>query len=267
LHIFWSFRIIIKRKLRAYQIVAVVITLLGVIPIGISESMEKAGGSSGLDEDGERWQMAVSILVLFASQLFCGIRDVVEEKVIQKQKISTEFVIFMEGVYGLGFSVIALIACNFIEINGRQFESLSETFDQVLTNNGLQMLLLGNIILTGIHNYSTTLITEKLSSLYNVLISQVRPMVSFFVSLTLYYLISGHEYGEKYSNWSLIKFVGFGMFIVAALIYSGNLRLPCKSCYPVDEVSESTSEAKAENQKTDSEESGSDITGAVINTV
>ena len=225
-------KFIVKRNLKIYQLAAIAITILGVIPIGIAEHMEKE--SPGNNKAQAQWHMLISICFLVVSQVFNGIGDVYEERVIQHEKLSAEFVVFMESLYGLAISLVVMVVSNFVIIDGRSFESSNDTMLAILGNFGLQGLLVANIVLTGIHNYSTTLITGRLSSLHNVLISQIRPMVSFFVSLIIYYCMT-KEYGEMFNAWSTLKFVGFGMFISAALLYNGNIKAPCKFCYPIND--------------------------------
>jgi Nucleotide-sugar transporter len=78
-----------KRPLKVYHWAAVAITILGVIPIGLAESMER---ECGQDKEQAMWLLGLSIGMIVLSEVIKGVRGVLEEKLIQVEKLSTESV-------------------------------------------------------------------------------------------------------------------------------------------------------------------------------
>lgn len=44
--------------------------------------------------------------------------------------------------------------------------------------------------------------------------------------------------------------VGFALFILAALLYNGNVKAPCDACYPVDEKRNVVAEVEVKSRST-----------------
>ena len=224
-------KFLVGRSQKAYQWLAVAITIVALVPIGLAESAEKKKSSD--DPIDVKTMISLGLLVL--SEVTKGIRYVYEEKLIKLEKMSTEFVVFMESVVGLFICVFIVIAVHFIPSgNGQPVEDAYETYVYIKSSVPLQIMLVANIILCGVHHYTTTLITEYLSSVHSVLISQLRPIVTFVVCVGIYY-ITGHKSGEAITAWTALKVFGFALSVLAALLYNGNVRAPCDSCYPIED--------------------------------
>ena len=224
-------KVLVGRSQKAYQWLAVAITLMALVPIGLAESAEKKKSSdSPIDV-----MTMVSLGLIVLSEITKGVRYVYEEKLIKLEKMSTEFVVFMESVVGLIVCIFIVIAVNFIPgTDGKPVEDAYETWVFLKNSVPLQVMLVLNIFLCGIHHYTTTLITEYLSSVHSVLISQLRPIVTFVVCVLIHYT-SGHKSGEEITPWTSLKVFGFALSILAALLYNGNVRAPCDSCYPIED--------------------------------
>lgn len=236
----------VGRSQRAYQWLAVAITIMGLVPVGMAESAESKKESGPVDV-----RALISVGLIVICEFLKGIRYVYEEKLIKIEKISSEFLVFMESVIGLVVAIIVMIAVNYIPLgeNGGPKESLAETWAMLYGSTAIQVLLAINIVLVGVHNYSTTLITQYTSSVFNVLISQFRALVTFIASVLVHYCYDP-LFGEEFTVYTPLKFVGYVMFIVAALLYNGNVRAPCDSCYPIDERSHASNEVEVKSRST-----------------
>jgi hypothetical protein len=235
-------KFLVGRAQKRYQWLAVGITMIGLIPVGMSESHGKSRAA-------DFTKTIISIGLIVVSEILKGIRYVYEEKLIKLEKISSEFLVFMESIIGLFIASIVLISVNYMETDGNPRESLAVTWSQISSNLALQLMLPANILLVGTHNYATTLITEHLSSIHNVLISQFRTIVSFAVCVMIHYWISPN-YGEDINLFTPLKVLGFGLFIYAALLYNGNVKVPFQACYPVEEQNAGAVEAEVKSRST-----------------
>jgi len=213
---------IVGRSLHLYQKAAVFITILGIIPVMCSETFK--------DKSSEAPTISpyVAFIMVAVAEVFKGIRYVYEERLIKIEKLSSEFLVFMQSLIDTLISIGFIVVYHLI---GQ--ENWFGTWGKLSNSPGLWLLLIFQILLTGFHNYTSTLITEKLSSLHNVLISQGRVVVTavFMIIIERFFRCMGEKLGWN----TAINSIGYVLFVLAALLYNGNVRLPWKQCYPEED--------------------------------
>ena len=218
---------IIGKALHRYQVAAVVITILGVIPVMASTWMKDVGNEE--KEVSRGISSSVAIAMVATAEVFKGIRYVYEERLIKIEKLSSEFLVFMQSIIDTLVSIVFIVVAHNVS-NKLVHEDWYNTWTKLSGAPGLWALLFVKIALVGFHNYTSTLITEKLSSLHNVLISQGRVVVTAVFMALIELCFAGM--GEKVGLHTAINTIGYVFFIAAALIYSGSVKLPWSSCYP-----------------------------------
>lgn len=220
-------KFIVGRALKPYQITAVVITILGLAPVVYSENLKPHKPTS--DDSILSISPHVAIGLVAIAEIFKGVRYVYEERLIKIEKLSSEFLVFMQSlidtVVSIGFVAIA---------HYWGVESWTGTWKMLCSSWGLWVLLVLMIALVGFHNYTSTLITENMSSLHNVLISQGRVVVTMVFMVIIELFLPGM--GEKLGYHTVFDSMAWALFIVAALVYNGNVVLPWSQCYPVEEI-------------------------------
>ena len=224
---------ILGKAQKPYQWAGVLITLAGLIPVGAASMLraEAQGHEEKKDQPSTSSKLWCLFFVLLG-EILRGYRYVFEEKLIKVEKMSAEFVVYTESLIGFGVAILLMVIAHMVPgKNCGSMESLHDTFAMIKNSNLLIGLFVANFLLIGVHNYTTTLITKHLSSMHSMIISQARCIVAWIPNVLLYYVCNR---GEAADYFSLLEFVGFGILGYAAFLYNGDIKLPWKSCYPVE---------------------------------
>jgi drug/metabolite transporter (DMT)-like permease len=223
---------ILKKSQKPYQWVGIVITILGVVPIaGESLLRAKSGGKQKSSE-----AVMIALALILAAELFRAIRFVYEERLLKKERLSPSFMVLMESCFGLGFATASWFFADFVG-----FESISETFSMLRQSGPLQGILITAVLAAGICNIAGAFITKYLSSVHNALVSELRVVFVWLPNVIRYFidkedaaLENRSPKGEPLDWFSTLKVAGFGILILGAYVYNGNVRLSCSRLYPVE---------------------------------
>jgi hypothetical protein len=245
-------RLFLGKPQTSYQWVGVLVTTAGLIPIvlvgyfrdqdkdAIIKHYKEAHGKSE-EEDSLGAYLWVPYLLVVVSEVMKAVRYLYEERLIKIEKMSAEFVVYMESLVGLAISLIALVACHFItKPDGKPVEDLVETFDMMGRSYVVVLLVVAHFLIVGVSNYATTLVTKYLSSILNSILSQARTIVVWLPMVflgafgpvkcrdenNLAEFPGIYAYGEPFDWLVPYLFLGFGMVTVGALIYNGDIKVP-----------------------------------------
>jgi drug/metabolite transporter (DMT)-like permease len=186
----------------------------------------------------------LAIVLMISGEILRAFRYLMEERLIKKEKLSVEFVVFMESIIGFGVALMVMIGANFVTSNTNSkwsvmHESSRETFEELSTHGWLLFFVFLQFFMVGISNYATTLVTKFLNSIINAILSQARSIVVWVPQVLLwkfgpkYYKrengvdVKGkHMFGEECDHWSFLSWLSFIGTAVGALIYSGHIKVP-----------------------------------------
>lgn len=249
---------VMKQSQKVYQWFSVGLTVLGVVPIAMAAQgradaiNDFVAKTTGLENNGSSESVIIPLILVVLCEIFRGVRAVFEEKLMKRDSMSAEFVTFFEA--GLGCIVSPFIVLTVHFLPGRDHGSVEnfwDTLSRIAGSKTILVLLLLNFFLVGIQNYATTLVSKYLSSVANAVIGQARPLIAWVPNVLLWNMcrnrglfvekdVKGYEgkivtqktwYGEPIDCFSYLEAIGFIMVSLAALVYSGVIKLPCRSCY------------------------------------
>ena len=124
--------IFLRRKFYRHHFFGVFCIVVGVIIVGVDSIIEKSSSSS---------DPFVGAIVLIISQIIAGIVLVYEEYLMSKMHVEPIHAIGIEGVTGFAFSLVLLIALNFIPCNNHDFcyggkvENTVEVLNDIFADN------------------------------------------------------------------------------------------------------------------------------------
>ena len=222
-----------------YNWLGVFLTVVGVVPTALAASFRVA------DKKDSVW---IYIMLTVVAEVMRGFRSVFEERLMKKQKLSAEFVTFCESALGLILSLVLWLVVHLIPgTDNGSLESIPDTFHRLGGSSVAIILLTGNLILVGIHNYSNSLVTKYLTAVHCAVIGQVRPLFTWVPNIIIWRICvqcNAYEmkkgkvqayYGEPLDLYSIFEIIGMIVIALGTLIYSGILKVPFVALYPNDQ--------------------------------
>ena len=215
---------VLGRKQTSQNWAGIVVTTMGVGAIALESVLSNKRGSTAHTNSEVGYALAMTMV----AELARAIRFVYEERLIKVNRLTPQALVLFESCAGAVIATAAwLIACL-----GFGHESIADTFAMMSNNTTIPILLTLVIIFSGVCNVAAAFITKYLSSVHNALVSELRVVLVFVPQVIRYKL---HEKahpsatkhpGEKLDWFSLIKIAGFGLLLVGAAVYNGNIRIP-----------------------------------------
>eukprot|EP00397_Hematodinium_sp_SG-2012_P032735 GEMP01034882.1.p1 GENE.GEMP01034882.1~~GEMP01034882.1.p1 ORF type:complete len:394 (+),score=68.28 GEMP01034882.1:25-1182(+) len=204
--------IFLKRTLGANQVVGLTIVLPSLIVIGYASSAGSA------DEDSS----ATGVLFIILGQAVQASQYVLEEKLMKGVKVHPFLLLGIEGVFGTWLLLLVGVPILY-SIHGSDMGSLENSLDTVLmlASSAPLMCMVAVYVLSiwGL-NMCTVMCTKIYSSIVRTMLQQgVRSAFVWVVDLTLFYSFLSREYGEPWTEYSLMQAVGFACFMFGVMLY------------------------------------------------
>ena len=213
---------LLRRRLSLEQWVAIGIVVLGLTAVGFSSYLEPTV------DDGARtsaFLVFFGLLLILAGSALNSIQNVVEELLMKllvnyREPHPLE-IVGWEGVYGMFLSALIMLPAVYYlpgsDCGGRQENSLDTLYK--LQNPKVVALVLSYIAGLGAMNYSSMELSRLLSAVVRNLVSAMRTVFVWVLSVALYYAV-GPQYGEKLGLWSVVELCGFILLIGGSVLYS-----------------------------------------------
>ena len=209
-----------KKKFFLYHWLAVGLASLGVILVGFSELSNKKS------DKGTIW---VGLVIALGGEAVRAFGLVGAEFLLKgKYKYDPLFITGCKGVWGIAFMVPVLVATGSFLHNsdGYPVEHISDSMFMISKSPTIISLLTSMFFLYFVADVGGLFIAKYLSAVHQSLCSVLRGLFVWALELGIFY-VGFEEYGEKWSSYSILKLMGFGIVIIASLLYSGNFVLPC----------------------------------------
>jgi drug/metabolite transporter (DMT)-like permease len=249
----------LNRKLQTFHWCGMGLTVVGVTMIGLSSilgvtpkaDVTAPGPSSSsageADDDGYFTSLTssphsmvwVGNVLVVLSQLMSATQMVIEEKFLKSKKLPPEFVVGVEGSFGIMMMLaIALPVVGSLpgEDGAGMHENAIDAAYLFINSTPLMCMVLSYFISIAFYNFCGLAVAKELSSVHRCLIDACRTVLVWSIDLTLYYTTDGH-YGEKWNPvGSWIQLAGFVVLIYGSCIYYKVIKLNCfKGQYEKDE--------------------------------
>lgn len=238
LMVFTSFLsvIFLKRKLYAYNWLAVLISASGLALVGLSAIMDEKETSAGKN-------VILGILLTIVSQMFAASQMVVEELFVKSYQAPPEQVVGSEGIWGIAIMIVMLTVMLFIP--GKDAGAYENVLDSahMLTSSGLlAMWVLIYLFSIACFNFLGVTISGKLSAVHRTINDALRTAIVWGVQLVLN--SCGSKYGAGWTEHSWMQLLGFLCLIMGSLTNHMVVRFPClyypPPAVPLQDPSQST---------------------------
>lgn len=193
----------LKRKLRAYHWLGMILVLAGLFLVGIA-SVFQGGG------DGAPHPLWGDIIIVCA-QVVVATQMVVEEKFIGKYEVPPLLVVGWEGIWGALILSILLIPMYYIPGSsaGNHFENTPDALVQISNNWIILMATFGNVFSIAFFNFFGISITKYASATTRTVIDSIRTMVIWAFSLAV-----------GWQAFQYFQLIGFFFLICGTVVYN-----------------------------------------------
>lgn len=203
--------IFLKRKIYAFQWVAVAFVILGITIVGYV-SLSSAPPSGGKDQS----SVLVGDVLIVVAQLIVAVQMVVEEKIVGVYNTPVLKVVGLEGLFGLLILGTALVPMYFAKLEGYPIENAPDALAQMGQNHRIIYAMTGNILSIAFFNTFGISITKHLSASHRMVLDSVRTCVVWGCSLAI---------GWEDFHW--LQVVGFLVQSVGTAMYNEIITFPC----------------------------------------
>jgi len=219
----------LKRKLECFQYWAVSLVVMAVILVGIAGVQASGAGDSSLT------QVVAGLSLILLSQIVCAFQFIVEEKMMTTEGIQPFQLVGYEGLWGVAYFVVLIPILTYTPgdstnpLQATYHEDFLDSFAQLKNSTPILLGCLTYAVVIAVYNVAGQAVTKHLSAVLRSILEACRTLGVWIVDIALFALGSGafKEVGEKWTVWSWVELVGFGLLVYGTMSYKGLLPIPC----------------------------------------
>ena len=235
-------RIFLKgRRVRRYQLIGVIIAVIGITVVGIAGVLvPQANQSLGLGKT------IFGISLVLIAQVIQGAQTVVEEYLLADLDTPPMRVVGFEGVWG--FLIMVFIACplaylipgsDYSPMPHNSLENTYDTFVCLGSNGNLIAVVVVYCVAILLLNIYGMCITDEFNAINRTIFEAIRTGGVWAVNLIIHAIFPDSPFGEYWCKWSYIELLGFVILIFSTLIYNKVIVIPINGLeYDKDEAQE-----------------------------
>eukprot|EP00727_Mastigamoeba_balamuthi_P013857 m51a1_g9094 putative solute carrier family 35 member f6 (429) ;mRNA; r:65474-67070 len=229
-------RVVLKRRTLMYKWVAVGITIVGLVLVGLSSMFTtQSTASSGSSEEEAQtaaWKTGLGIALVVIAMMCNATQWVVQEKIVRKYRIHPLQVAGTEGCFGMLLVMFVALPITYFVPGNNPSSNARGSYDNPIDcflmmghNIPLLFFILVYIVSDAHFNFFGVSISKYLSAVHRTIIDACRSILVWIWQLFTFYCIS-ERFGEEWTRYSAIQVAGFVLLIAGAFIYNGIVKLP-----------------------------------------
>ncbi|XP_033127912.1 solute carrier family 35 member F6-like [Anneissia japonica] len=242
-------RLFLKRKLKCYHWSGIVLTMFGLLLVGLSSVLqdEEAGYSS---------KTVLGIVLILGSQFISATQMIIEELFLKTKGYPPLQVVGMEGSFGvLIMSFIVLPILYYIPDHSAPTGRYEDSIDALYQiKNSTKLLIFSLLYLCSIafYNFFGLSVTKSLTAVHRTLIDACRTILVWFVDLIIYYAFD-KGFGEEFDvTYGILQIDGFMFLMIGTAMYNGLMPVDFIPCCRDDSQPNFTSSVNDEDNVDDS---------------
>ncbi|XP_017547965.1 solute carrier family 35 member F6 [Pygocentrus nattereri] len=210
------------RRLVASQWVGILITIVGLVVVGLADFTSGETGDQHKLND-----VITGDLLIIMAQIIVSVQMVLEEKFVYKHNVHPLKAVGTEGFFGFVILSILLIPMYFIPVksfstNPRHvLEDALDAFCQIGHKPLILLALLGNTVSIAFFNFAGISVTKEISATTRMVLDSLRTLVIWVMSLAL-----------GWETFHGLQILGFIILLIGTGLYNGlhkplMAKLPC----------------------------------------
>ncbi|XP_023930700.1 solute carrier family 35 member F6 [Lingula anatina] len=230
-------KIFLKRKLRCIHWSGMIVTVLGLVLVGLSSVLK--------NQKEEDSKAILGIIFILAGQVVSASQMIIEELFLKKRNFQPLQVVGMEGSFGVFFMVCAVLPAMYFIPGpqvGNSYENSIDALYQIYNSPRLLIFCLLYLASIAFYNYFGLAVTKSLTAVHRTLIDALRTIMVWVVDLLIYYLFD-KDFGEEFDKtYGLLQVDGFLFLLIGTALYNELVEVQCIPCLrkPSQEMEEIT---------------------------
>jgi len=213
----WS-TIFLGKRLPLYNWIAVGVSSVGLLAIGVSAILDESGSGSS--------NVPLGILLTVTSQAFAAAQMVVEEIFVKGHGAPPEQVVGSEGLWGIILMIgVLLVMGNIKGSDSGAYENAGESVHMLAGSSQLDIFVFFYLISISFFNFFGVTIAGKLSAVHRTINDAMRTMIIWSVEIFVGYCIS-EDYGTKWQPHTYMQLLGFALLVLGNLLKSAIIKIP-----------------------------------------
>ncbi|XP_013870905.1 solute carrier family 35 member F6 [Austrofundulus limnaeus] len=199
------------RKLAVSQWIGILITILGLVIVGLADF------ATGHRDDSHKLSDVITgDLLIIMAQIVASVQMVLEEKFVYKHDVHPLRAVGTEGLFGFIVLSLLLIPMYFIYVgnfsnNPRHvLEDAIDAFCQIGHKPLIILALLGNTVSIAFFNFAGISVTKEISATTRMVLDSLRTLVIWVVSLAL-----------GWEQFQGLQVLGFLVLLLGTALYNG----------------------------------------------
>ena len=228
----------LKKKIWAYQLVAIVLAIVALILIGVAEL------GAGDSISGTTGQRALGIALIVIGFLIQSIQNVFLEKILEG--LEPLEIVGLQGIWGIVIVLGLCIPIAYVIPGGEfrsgkdgeghaltSFESIVDTFYRIGESSKLAAIYFIYLFILFFFNVGVIAVINYTTALNYTIVITIRALLVWIIFLIVGAAVGEegregeYEYAEIWSKWSWAQLVGFLVNICATVVNNRFIELPC----------------------------------------
>jgi len=206
------------KKLVGYHWAGMFVVLLGLTSVGGAAFM--GGGATG----GQMPHQLIGDALIIGAQVIVAVQMVVEEKLMSKFKTPALQAVGWEGFFGcIYMGIYCVIFYHLKGSRGGVFEEVYDAVEQIKTDKGVLLALLGTIVSIATFNWSGLSVTKEMSATTRMVLDSLRTIIIWVFGLIAVDAHTGKkQHWEKFdpSGPGYLQILGFILLLVGSALYN-----------------------------------------------
>jgi len=215
----------LKRKLYGFHWLGLITCVLGLATVGMSSVL----GNSDQPNAESQTDLFFGMGLLVLGQVVQAAQLIAEEWLMKDVDLPGMQIIGWEGIWGTAMMLFVVYPLLFIcpgKDHGHA-EDVVDTFTMVYNSTALFGLVLLYLFSCGSFNASGIAVTGALSATHRMMMDASRTSVIWVFGLTVHYHVDPDSpYGEAWTSYSWLQFVGFLILVLGQAVYGEIFRVP-----------------------------------------
>ena len=211
---------LLKKPIKLIRWLGIVILLTGLASVGVTDLIKADQAKANLlpgPNDRSFNDVLLGDCLIIVAQLLVALQSVYEEKFAKKYNVPILQAVGLEGIFGFSAMSLLLVPMYFIRNgDGERLEDSLEGFYQLGHNALLLVTFLGTFISIAFNYYSGMSISKKDSSTTKSILSSVRTLAMWGISLSC-----------GWQSFQVLHLVGYILYVFGICIYLEIIVFPC----------------------------------------
>ncbi|XP_058964706.2 solute carrier family 35 member F6 isoform X1 [Pocillopora verrucosa] len=214
-------KIFLKRKLWPIHWIGMIVTVVGLVLVGLSSVLR--------DKEASHPKAGLGIAFILMGQCVSATQYIVEERFLKEKNFHPLQVVGMEGFFG--FTVMAAVVLPVLYfIPGSQphhsYENSLDALLMIKNDTTLATLIVFYTLSIAFYNFFGLTLTKSLTAVHRTLIDACRTIVVWAVELFIHYALH-EDFGETWDRkYSIFQVDGFLFLMLGTALYNELLIIP-----------------------------------------